>query len=131
MLPVQTYHAMGYPLPDRRWPRFGDPVLEAALGGADGIRRALQDKRDVMQPFHSRRLEEDGLTPMSAHYGRSWLLSDPPLPPQPTPDNPEIPEGLPKPKPPQPPPEGKASIPVPVPGRAPPIPAGGKAPLFL
>ena len=66
MLAVRPYHAGGYPPPGRRWPQFGDPALEAALGGADSIRSKLQAKRDAMRSVHLGRLEDQGIVPMGA-----------------------------------------------------------------
>ena len=77
MLTVQPYHAGGYPPPGRRWPQFGDPALEAALGGADSIRSKLQAKRDTMQSYHLGRLAEDGLTPLYASLAPPQTASHP------------------------------------------------------
>ena len=63
MLPIQRYHAEGYP-PGALFPGFGPRALAHALGVHDASWEKLAGKRQGMQELHLGRLQAQGLHQM-------------------------------------------------------------------
>ena len=63
MLVLRPYNQRSYP-PQRRWPQFGDAIMEHASDLAAESHGKLAQKRERMDPFHIQRLEDRGYFPL-------------------------------------------------------------------